>query len=64
MVKDAPLIEEALGRFKDFCGEAALAAHNAPFDLGFIKEKAKSLEWEINNPIIDTLVLSRSWSRI
>jgi DNA polymerase-3 subunit alpha (Gram-positive type) len=59
MVKDAPLIEEALGRFKDFCGEAALAAHNAPFDLGFIKEKAKSLEWEINNPIIDTLVLSR-----
>lgn len=59
MVKDAPLINQALERFKEFCGDAALAAHNAPFDLGFIKEKARSLGWEINNPVIDTLVLSR-----
>ena len=59
MVKDAPLINQALERFKEFCGNAALAAHNAPFDLGFIKEKSKSLGWEINNPVIDTLVLSR-----
>lgn len=59
MVKDAPLIGQALGMLKDFCGDAALAAHNAPFDIGFIREKAKSIGWEIKNPIIDTLSLSK-----
>ena len=41
MVKDAPLIHQALEMFKDFCGDAALAAHNAPFDIGFVREKAR-----------------------
>ncbi|NLI60990.1 MAG: PolC-type DNA polymerase III [Clostridiales bacterium] len=59
MVKDAPLIHQALEMFKDFCGDAALAAHNAPFDIGFVREKGKDIGWKINNPIIDTLILSR-----
>lgn len=59
MVKDAPMIDEVLENLKDFCGESALAAHNAPFDFGFINEKAKVLDWKIKNPIIDTLSLSR-----
>ncbi|HZJ83889.1 MAG TPA: PolC-type DNA polymerase III, partial [Clostridia bacterium] len=59
MVKHAPLIPQALELFKDFCGDSALAAHNAPFDMGFIRNNAKSIGWEINNPILDTLTLSR-----
>ena len=36
-----------------------MAAHNASFDLGFILEKAKPLGIALNQPIIDTLALSR-----
>jgi DNA polymerase-3 subunit alpha (Gram-positive type) len=50
MVKDAPTIEEVLPLLKDFIGDAALVAHNAPFDMGFILEKAKKVDLEIHNP--------------
>lgn len=59
MVKDAPTIEQVLPNFFAFCGGAALAAHNASFDLGFLREKAKPLGMALNQPIIDTLALSR-----
>ncbi|MGI6142227.1 MAG: exonuclease domain-containing protein, partial [Caldicoprobacterales bacterium] len=59
MVKDAPAIEQVLPELFAFCGDAALAAHNASFDLGFILEKAKPLGITLNQPIIDTLALSR-----
>lgn len=59
MVKDAPSIEEVLPRLFDFFGDAVLVAHNASFDLGFIKEKSKRIDMEIDNSILDTLMLSR-----
>jgi len=59
MVKDAPAIEEVLPRLLEFFGDAVLVAHNAPFDLGFIKEKCERIGARINNPILDTLSLSR-----
>ena len=59
MVKEAPSTEDALTKFMHFCGNNALVAHNAPFDIGFIREEAKSIGWDINNPIVDTLTLSR-----
>jgi DNA polymerase-3 subunit alpha (Gram-positive type) len=59
MVKDAPEIETVLEQFRDFCKDSSLVAHNAPFDLGFLKEKAKRINWKIKNPIVDTLTLSR-----
>jgi DNA polymerase-3 subunit alpha (Gram-positive type) len=59
MVKDAPPIEEALKAFKNFFGEDVLVAHNASFDLGFIKTKAKKIGLEIDNPVVDTLGLCR-----
>ncbi|NLJ41187.1 MAG: PolC-type DNA polymerase III [Clostridiales bacterium] len=59
MVENAPKIEEALENLRAFCGDAVLAAHNAPFDFGFIRNKAKNIGWKIGNPIIDTHTLSR-----
>lgn len=59
MVKDAPPIEAVLLEFIEFINGATLVAHNAPFDLGFIKHYAKVIGEHIHNPVIDTLQLSR-----
>lgn len=60
MLKDAPKIDEALQRFLEFIGDAVLVAHNAVFDIAFLKEAMNRLGYpNLNNPIIDTLPLSR-----
>lgn len=61
MVADAPVIQEALPRFLDFCKDAVLVAHNAGFDTGFIRLNAeRKCGIEVKNTILDTLELSRS----
>ncbi|MDR3091818.1 MAG: PolC-type DNA polymerase III [Clostridiales bacterium] len=60
MVKRAPKAGEALKAFLAFAGEAALAAHNASFDAGFISFHAKKHGLEVKNTVIDTLGLSRA----
>ena len=60
MVKDKPTIGEIIYDFKEFIGDHVLVAHNASFDAGFIREKFKLYNLELNNPILDTLELSRS----
>lgn len=59
MVKDYPTIDEILPRFIEFIKGAILVAHNANFDVTFIKTKAKNMGIEINNAVLDTLELSR-----
>lgn len=59
MVENAPTIESALPRFLDFIGTCCLVAHNADFDVGFIRENAKKIGCQIKNIIVDTLKLSR-----
>ena len=59
-VADAPAIDVILPEFLTWSEGCALVAHNAPFDTGFIKAKAKELELEpVENTIVDTLELSR-----
>ena len=61
MVADAPLPEEVLQRFKEFCAGAVLVAHNARFDIGFISAKYQQLLGEKPTPVyLDTLGLARS----
>ncbi|NLM44655.1 MAG: PolC-type DNA polymerase III [Clostridiales bacterium] len=60
MVSSAPYIEEILPKFLNFVGDRPLVAHNAMFDVGFIKYKASLLGLSVNNPILDTLQLSRN----
>ncbi|HHV98132.1 MAG TPA: PolC-type DNA polymerase III [Clostridiaceae bacterium] len=60
MVKDAPTIEKVLNDFLQFTGDVPFVAHNAMFDTGFIKYNARKLGFEVSNPIVDTLQLSRN----
>ena len=59
MVADAPLIDEALKNFMEFIGDSLLVAHNARFDVGFIRHFAQSCNLSFNNSYLDTLELSR-----
>ena len=66
MVKGAPKYPEALKAFFDFVGndpaketQPLLIAHNANFDIGFIRHFAKLADLPFENPYLDTLALSR-----
>lgn len=58
-VADAPDLPEALDKFFAFMGERVLVAHNAGFDLSFLKAACKRLEIEREFTYIDTLEMSR-----
>lgn len=60
MVADAPTIAQALPAFLEFSRGAVLVAHNAPFDITFLKTAAGrlGLEWP-GFPVIDTAHLAR-----
>ena len=59
MVKDAPVIVEVLPQFLTFAGNRLLIAHNADFDVGFIRAAAERLQIPFNAPYLDTVALSR-----
>ena len=61
MLVGQPDIGDALPSFLDFAKGSVLVAHNAKFDVGFIREKAKVLSIENYNPsTLDTLELSKA----
>lgn len=59
MVMDSPMIEEILPQFLDFCEGCILVAHNASFDVGFIRKKAEFQGISIDFTVIDTVALAR-----
>lgn len=60
MVKDKPTIKDVIVEFNEFIKDDVLVAHNATFDIGFIREKMRLSNIQFNNPVLDTLELSRS----
>ncbi|WP_241668264.1 DEDD exonuclease domain-containing protein [Pedococcus bigeumensis] len=60
MVADAPRIESALPAFLEFAQGAVLVAHNAGFDVGFLKMAARDqgIEWP-RHAVLDTVHLAR-----
>ena len=59
-VANEPKIDEVIGKFVDFVGDAVLVAHNAPFDMGFIKREIKKyLNIDYQCSVIDTLQMAR-----
>jgi DNA polymerase III subunit epsilon len=60
MLVGKPFIEDMLESFAEFCGEAPVVAHNAPFDAQFLTAAIK--KFESSSPrgvILDTLPISR-----
>ncbi|MDY6065058.1 MAG: PolC-type DNA polymerase III [Finegoldia sp.] len=60
MVKDKPLISQALSDFLAFAKDATLVAHNADFDMGFIKKFMIENGYEPIQTYMDTLPLARA----
>ncbi len=58
MVQGAPDITEAGRVFHQFARDAVIVAHNAPFDMAFLRRHAKRMEVEWDHPILDTVLLS------
>ena len=59
MVKDAETIEKVFPKILKFIEGSVLVAHNAPFDIGFLKQNAKVLGYEFDFTYIDTLSLAK-----
>lgn len=59
MVKGAPKAKEAVSEFLGFVGNRLLIAHNANFDMGFIKKVCEDHNLPLENAYLDTLALSR-----
>jgi len=66
MVRHSPVIGEVLPMLAAFTGRQPLLAHNAPFDMGFLREETRRLDRPpIQNPVLCTLKLSRKlWPEI
>ncbi len=58
-VLGAPKTEEAVRSFLAFAGDRMLIAHNANFDIGFIRKACEKYKIKFTNPFLDTLPLSR-----
>lgn len=58
MVAGKPTIREAGKSFHDFARGAVLVAHNAPFDMAFLRRHADDCGVEWTHPILDTVLLS------
>lgn len=60
MVRPAPPIESVLPSLLEFLGDAVLVAHNAPYDVGFLKAACARHGYPWPNPrVLDTAALAR-----
>lgn len=60
MVKDAETIDLVMPKLLEFMGDSVLVAHNANFDLGFLRYNANLVGLTLDNTYIDTLSLSKA----
>lgn len=64
MLEGKPKEEEVVKRFKDFIEDSVLVAHNAMFDISMLKMAYYKYNLgTLDNPVIDTLELSRTMDR-
>lgn len=56
---EAPSEEETLRAFAKFVGSSPIVAHNATFDVSFIRNRGKVYGLDFPNAVVDTLPLAR-----
>lgn len=56
---DAPVIEKVLPEFLSFCEGTVLVAHNASFDISFIRENAQRQQLPFDFTYVDTVGIAR-----
>lgn len=54
-----PTIEEILPKFLDFCKGAVMVAHNAGFDMSFIRKNSERQGLPCEFTVVDTVALAR-----
>ena len=59
MLEGAPESDEVFSKLKKFIGKSTIVAHNAQFDMGFLKYEFSRVGLEMNNRYKCTLQLSR-----
>ena len=59
MVKDAETIDKVFPKLLEFLGDSVIVAHNAGFDVGFLKQNAKALGYDFDYTYLDTLSLAK-----
>lgn len=59
MVVNEPDITEILPRFMEFCGDSIMVAHNAEFDMGFIRKNCEEQGLPCEFTVIDTVAVAR-----
>lgn len=61
MVKDQASLELVLSEFSDFCGDAVLVAHNAPFDVKFLGSAGEKHNVRLpGGVVLDTYAMSKT----
>lgn len=58
MVKDKPPADVVLPQFRTYVADAVLVAHNAAFDLKFLRMREKKMGIKFDSPVLDTMILS------
>ena len=59
MVKDAETIDKVFPKVLEFIKGSVIVAHNAGFDVGFLKQNAKRLGYDFDFTTLDTLSLAK-----
>ena len=59
MVADAETIDKVFPKILDFIKDSVIVAHNAGFDVGFLRQNAKSLGYDFDYTYLDTLSLAK-----
>ena len=60
MLADAPSLKEALTAFLKFVNGRPLAAHNAPFDISFIRAGCEKVGLPFDPTYVDSLILAQN----